>query len=212
MRDLMVIGASGTGREILDLVEDLNAISAQWRVCGILDDEADNQGREIHGIPVLGPVDFACGRSEALAIGIASSGNRGARPGIMARLGCDIGRFPTLVHPSASVSRRARIGAGVIVLNNAVIGSEAEIGDFSVIFPNATIGHDSRLGAGVTVGPGAGVSGFVTVGDGAYLGSGCRIRERTQIGGKALVGIGAVVLGDVGPGHVVFGNPARRCL
>lgn len=48
----------------------------------------------------------------------------------------------------------------------------------------------------------------VTIGDGAYLGFGCIVGPGVTIGEGAFVGEGAVVLDDVAPHTVVYGNPA----
>jgi maltose O-acetyltransferase len=49
----------------------------------------------------------------------------------------------------------------------------------------------------------------VTIEDGAYLGYGCVIGPGVTVGSGAFVGEGAVVLDDVPPHSVVYGNPAR---
>jgi acetyltransferase-like isoleucine patch superfamily enzyme len=48
----------------------------------------------------------------------------------------------------------------------------------------------------------------VVIGDGAYLGFGCIVGPGVTIGEGAFVGEGAVVLDDVAPHTVVYGNPA----
>ena len=48
----------------------------------------------------------------------------------------------------------------------------------------------------------------VTIEDGAYLGFGCVIGPGVTVGSGAFVGEGAVVLSDVPPHSVVYGNPA----
>jgi acetyltransferase-like isoleucine patch superfamily enzyme len=49
----------------------------------------------------------------------------------------------------------------------------------------------------------------VTIEDGAYLGYRCVIGPGVTVGTGAFVGEGAVVLSDVAPHTVVYGNPAR---
>lgn len=48
----------------------------------------------------------------------------------------------------------------------------------------------------------------VSIGDGAYLGFGCIVGPGVTIGTGAFIGEGAVVLDDVPPHTVVYGNPA----
>jgi acetyltransferase-like isoleucine patch superfamily enzyme len=49
----------------------------------------------------------------------------------------------------------------------------------------------------------------VVIEDGAYLGCGCFIGPGVTVGAGSYVGEGAVVLSDVPPHAVVYGNPAR---
>lgn len=52
----------------------------------------------------------------------------------------------TLIHPTAVIDPRARLGAGVRVGAFAVIGAEVEIGDGSRIGPHCTIEGPTRIG------------------------------------------------------------------
>lgn len=45
---------------------------------------------------------------------------------------------------------------------------------------------------------------------GAYVGSGALVREGTTVGAWSQIGMGSNVLGDVPPGEVWVGSPARR--
>jgi maltose O-acetyltransferase len=49
----------------------------------------------------------------------------------------------------------------------------------------------------------------VVIGDGAYLGCGCIICPGVEVGEGAFIGEGAVVMDNVPPHAVVYGNPAR---
>ena len=54
MKDLIIIGASGFGREVAWLVERINKINPTWNLLGFLDDNEKIQGKEINGYKVLG--------------------------------------------------------------------------------------------------------------------------------------------------------------
>jgi putative colanic acid biosynthesis acetyltransferase WcaF len=49
----------------------------------------------------------------------------------------------------------------------------------------------------------------VTIGDGAWIGTDAFIGPGVSVGATALVGARAVVVGDVAPGDIVAGHPAR---
>src|SRR5205823_14319609 len=73
-------------------------------------------------------------------------------------------RFPTLVHPSASVSPRAKLGDGVCVHFGVSIAGGVVVGDHVGLCPGVIVGHDSVIEHYALLAPGAIVSGFVRIG------------------------------------------------
>lgn len=118
-------------------------------------------------------------------------------------------RFTTLVHPTAYVSPLATLGQGVFVGANSVIGPGAVLEDHVFINRGVTIGHDTRIGAYSRVQPGANVGGLSQVGRGVTVAIGATLIERLVVGDHAFIGAGAVAVGDVEPGTLVVGVPAK---
>ncbi|MCR5448767.1 MAG: transferase, partial [Solobacterium sp.] len=54
MKDLIIFGASGFGREVAWLTERINAQSPTWNFLGFIDDNSEIQGTFINGYKVLG--------------------------------------------------------------------------------------------------------------------------------------------------------------
>lgn len=86
---------------------------------------------------------------------------------------------------------RTVIGAGSKLDNLVHIGHNVTIGPRSMLVAQVGVAGSTRTGAGVALGGQAGVSGHLMIGAGA--------RIAAQAG----------VIGDVGPGQVVSGYPAR---
>lgn len=118
-------------------------------------------------------------------------------------------RFPTIVHPGASISSSATLAEGVFVQDFCVISSEVALGRFCRINIRATVMHDTKVGDFSTIAPGATVLGRVTIGEGCYIGSNATILPNLTIGSDVIVGAGAVVTRDVANGQTVMGVPAR---
>ena len=89
------------------------------------------------------------------------------------------------------------------------MGSNADVGEYTIANRGALIGHDDRTGKCCTIGPGANIAGNVEIADGTFIGQGAVIRERLKIGKDAVIAAGAVVLQDVQPNDMVAGIPAR---
>lgn len=140
----------------------------------------------------------------------AIGGHRGADRVNIQRLLSDHGlQIPVLVHPNASLSSSARVGAGTQVLAQAVVAAHVELGAACIVNHKASVDHECHIGNGVHVAPGATLCGNVVVEDHVMIGAGAIVLPRLRLGCGALVGAGAVVTRDVPPHAVVVGSPAR---
>lgn len=213
-RGLVILGTGGNCIDILDAVLELNDAAGErrWECLGFLDDDPARAGTLVHGLPVLGPLAHASALpADVLAVnGIGSPHSFRRKPDIIAATGLPPGRFATIVHPAASVSRFARLGEGTVVLQQATIASDAVVGRHVIVLPSSVISHDDLIGDYTCIAGGVNVSGNVTVGRCCYLGTGACLRGGVRVGDGALVGMGSVVLEDVPAATVVVGNPARR--
>jgi sugar O-acyltransferase (sialic acid O-acetyltransferase NeuD family) len=209
---VIILGTGGNCVDILDSLNDINDASgtARYRCAGFLDDNPASWGRDIHGARVLGPLDAAHQYAAALFVnGIGSPTSFVHKQEIIDRTGLPLDRFTTIVHPTASVSRLARLAPGVVVFQNVTITSNVQIGEHVIVLPNSVISHDDVIGAYTCIAGGACISGGVTIGHCCYLGSNCSIIDGARIGAYALIGMGSTVLRDVPENSVMIGSPAR---
>ncbi len=211
-RPLVVIGAGGFGREVLELVDDVNAAAASpvWEVAGVLDDgEVDEMLLARLGTTHLGPVEVLPTLDDDVHHVIAIGGCS-ARAAVDARC-VDWGRTAaTLVHPTAVVGRRSvEVGEGSVLCAYASATTNVRLGRHVHLNPHASVGHDSVLGEHTTVTPQAGIAGQVSIGARVFVGTGATIGPGLRVGDDVLVGAGAVVVRDVEPGVTVAGVPAR---
>ena len=58
MKDLILVGASGYGREIYDMIERINDRKHVYNVIGFIDDNPEIWGTKINTVPVLGGVEY----------------------------------------------------------------------------------------------------------------------------------------------------------
>ncbi len=201
MRGLLVLGAGGHGRVVAD------AASGEFDRIAFLDDAGDAQPGHW---PVLGPIEELAEHRQAFGAAAVSVGDNRRRLALLDRLAATEFRIVTILHPSAFVSQRARLGAGSVILAQAAVNIGAHIGRGCIVNTGATVDHDCVLGDGVHVSPGAHVAGGVTVGERSWIGIGAVVREGTAIGSDVIVGAGAAVVKDVEAGETVIGVPAGR--
>lgn len=82
------------------------------------------------------------------------------------------------VHPSAQISKTARLGANCIVGPGAVIGDECIVGDNCIIGANAVLEPGVKLGARTHIHP------LVFIGHSCELGADCEVHPNTTIGSE----------------------------
>ena len=203
MRDLAVFGASGHGKVVADMAECLG-----WRVSFF--DDGIEAGTLTSVWPVLGGTEALLAsmtRFDGVVVAIGNNRVRLEKLRVIEDAG---GTLVSLIHPGASVSRHANLGAGTVVMAGAVINVDASLGKGCIVNTGATIDHDCILGDGVHVSPGANVAGTVNIGTGSWVGIGAAVRQLINIGKFCSIGAGAVVIGDVPDGLTVAGVPAAE--
>lgn len=210
---LVIIGAGGFGREVLDVIEAINfdyatADTVPYEVLGFLDDgDPDPATLEPYGIAHLGPIDKLDSMDADIEY-IIGIGSPQVRRAIDERFREDR-TCPTLIHPTVTFNRAVTFGPGTVVCAGVRLTNNIEVGRHVHLNLNATVGHDARVDDFVTVSPGVAVSGYVHLGDEVMLGTGSVLNPGVRVGAGATLGSGAVALKDIAPGVVAVGVPAK---
>lgn len=209
MRNLIIVGASGFGREVAWLVERINIKEKTWNLIGFLDDNEELHGKNINNYPVLGRTTDAAKYSECFFV--CAIGNAGIREMIVEKLSLfnrNI-KFATLIDPSAEMSNYVSIGEGTIICAHSILTVNIQIGRHVIINLDCTIGHDCEIQDFSTVYPGANISGCVSIGHTTEIGTGVQIIQGKRIGSSTIIGAGSVVVKDIPQNCTAVGCPAQ---
>jgi UDP-perosamine 4-acetyltransferase len=196
----LILGATSFSAEVADVVT-----SAGRCVAGFVENDDRSRLGELDGLPVLWIDDVGDLVADHEVLGGLSTTHRMRLIAQAEELGF---RFATVVHPSAVVSRSARLGRGVLVGAAAVVAAHAAIGDFTILNRGAMVGHHTRIGTGSTLSPGANVAGACNLGERTYVGMGALVLDSLVVGERALIASGAVVTSEVPDRAMVAGVPA----
>lgn len=215
--ELLIVGAGGFARETAQAVLALAAADREagrpvrLRLLGHLDDDPALHGVDIDGAPVLGGTELVHELPQArVVVCVGSPRDHAVRARLVRRLGLPPERYATVVHPSAAVARSCSVGPGSVLLAHCVLTAAVEVGAHVGVMPHTVLTHDDVVADFATLASGVRLGGGVRVERGAYVGSGALVREYSAVGAWSLVGMGSAVLGDVPPGEVWAGAPARR--
>ena len=204
---IVIYGAGGFAREVVQLVDDLTTKGTAVKCIGFLVDPDFVNSDRVIDLPVLG--DFGWLRKNGAVAVMIGIGSPAVKNRIAARVEQVGGQFARLIHPRATVGRTVIVGSGSILCAGAVATTDIRIGAHVQLHVNSTVGHDCILGDCVTIAPGANIGGAANFGEGAFIGAGAVVLPRRRIGDWSIVAAGAVVTADVPSNSTVAGVPAK---
>lgn len=190
---MYLYGASGHARVIIDILEAMGIT-----IDGLVDDNPALT--QVDGYPVLHEITP---QMQQWLVGIGN-------PEVRKRLAEQLpGNFLTAIHPSATVSKRATIGNGSVVMQGAIVQTAVQVGRHCIINSGASVDHECVIGDYAHVSPHATLCGNVNVGEGTWVGAGSVVIPGVKIGRWSMIGAGSVVVCDIPDGVVAYGNPCK---
>ena len=209
MRDLVIYGAGGLGRETAAIVARLNEKHRLWNFLGFLDD-AKNAKPAASGLKVLGGLDFIRSFASPLDVAIAVAAPAGKRKLYETLKPLAHVHFPNLIDEHTEIAPCARLEEGAIVSHMCSISVDVTLGKCVFINTGSHIGHDSIVGDFCSIMSNVNVSGNVRLGENTTVGVGASILQGKTVGSNSTVGMGSIVVTNVPDNCTVFGNPARK--
>lgn len=203
MKQLVIFGSGGVGREILTMLNEAPESTQEWSVLAFLDDDRSRHGMMIQGIEVMAPDQRAFDRDVhfALAIGMPAPRRRVTLK--------EKRTWATIRDHRSRVGPTVAVGIGSVIKSDALLTTDITTGSFVLIDACARVAHDVVIADYATIGANATVCGGVDVGEGAFVGPSATIIPGVRIGRWSIVGAGATVIRDVPANAVVAGVPAR---
>lgn len=203
MKNLIIIGAGGYAKSVLDSVDHMN-----FRMVGYIDD-VKPKGTNHQGYPVLGNT-IECIEHPEEYVYFVAIGNNSKRKAWFDKLKSRHLSLINVIDKSALVSHASTIGEGSFIGKLAILNHGSSVGDNCVINTRALVEHGCVIADHVNVSTNATLNGDVVCEEGSFVGSGTVVNGQLTIGKWSLVGSGAVVIKDVEPNTTVVGVPAKK--
>jgi sugar O-acyltransferase (sialic acid O-acetyltransferase NeuD family) len=205
---MLIIGAKGFAKEVLEIVNELN----QLQNVVFYDDISIDVPNQIYDqFAVIRTYEKASNYFQSIdkhfTIGIGNPLLRKKMSILFKKLG---GELVSTISPNASIgSFDVKLGMGVNILPGVKISNSVVIGSGSLVYYNSIIAHDCLIGNFVEISPGATILGRCTIGSFTQIGANATILPDIKIGKNVIVGAGAVITKDVPDNSVVVGIPAK---
>lgn len=208
MEDLIVFGASGHTKVVIDILEK----QGKYRIAGLIDSRR-KQGEEFMGYKILGhdeDLKAICHQYDIANL-LVAIGDNWIRHQVHEKIisTCSDIHFVTAIHPSAVIGKDVVIGEGSVVMAGTVINTATTIGKCCIINTSASVDHDCRLKDFSSIAPKACLGGNVTIGDFTSISIGATVIQGIEIGQHTVVGAGSTVIDNLTEKVVCHGSPAR---
>jgi len=208
MKNLIIIGARGFGRETYSFCQIDEKYRKDFIIKGFLDSKKDALDGFADYPPILNSVeDYEIQSNDLFICALGDPYYRKVYIEIIKRKG---GLFYTLLSHKSVIFPNVEIGEGVTIFDFCFISANTKIGDFSVIHPFCNIGHDAVIGNYCALESYAFMGGYSQIGNNVTLHTRSTILPHVKVGDNAKVGAGSVVIRNVEPHITVFGMPAKK--
>jgi sugar O-acyltransferase (sialic acid O-acetyltransferase NeuD family) len=203
---LIIVGASGFGREVFCWATQIPESNRTWDIAGFLDDRKNElDGLNINPGIIGGPSDYAFRDNDLVVVALGDPEQRRKYAEIVESRGA---RFTSIMHPSVVIGQNNTWGDGCIFCPGAIITTNVRIGNHVIFNCQAGAGHDASISDYCTLSAFADITGHVKLGKGVFVGSHGSIQPRVTLEDDVTVGAGSVVFKNVSAGTTVIGVPA----
>lgn len=202
--NLIFIGGGGHCKSVIDVAE-----SAGYNILGILD-RPEEVGKEVLSYKVIGTDDdisqYADKGDFVITVGFIK--NSALRIKLYNKVLEAGGKLAILIASTAHVSRYATLGAGTVVMHQAVVNAGAVVGNNVIINTFSNIEHDVCIGSQCHISTGAMINGDCKIGENCFVGSQSVLCNGISICKGVVVGAGSYVRKSIISQGFYLGNPA----
>lgn len=207
-KEIFALGVGHNTPVFIDLAE-----ACGYKVAGLYHYNNKRTGEQDHGYKILGSFDDLFNKPTLEGLNfLLTMGDNKIRESLNERILSLKGNIPTLIHPTAVISKFAKISPiGVYISPFTYVQADTSIDDNTILLSHVNISHTTHIGKNCFIAGGATIGAYTTLENNVFIGQGAlSISGKVKIIGKnAYVGARALLTKDVIANDIVAGNPAK---
>ena len=212
MKNIVIVGAGGFGREVASLLKRINKVTPTWNLVGFYDDDVQYKPKGSHNEygEVLGTVDDL-NHTESEMAAILAVGSPRALKAIRKKITNPLVSFPNIIAPEAAIldEDNYEMGEGNILSSFSSISCNVRMGSFNVLNNRVSFGHDVEVGDYNVFMTAVRISGSSHIGTGNLFGVSSIVIPGIKVGEGVTVSPGSVVMRKTKDNSTYVGNPAK---
>lgn len=207
MKQLLILGAGGMGKEIYYTARHSIGYGTEFVVKGFLDFPNPDWDTNIYP-PILGlEDDYEIQPDDVFTCSI---GDVHLKRKVCEKMKARGAKFQTLIFDNVQIRENVKIGDGCIIDSYAHIGSDAVIGENCLIQAFSCVAHDCVIGDYARIDVRSLLVGGVIVGNNVTVHTNAVVSHKVVLEDDSTVAAMSFVIKKVKAGTTVMGNPAKR--
>ncbi|CAC9976598.1 PglD-related sugar-binding protein [Flavobacterium panici] len=208
MKNLIIIGARGYGREVCGLARQCSGYNTEYTIKGFLDDKLDAlDGFENYPAIISSVENYEIQDNDVFVCALGDLKWKKHYVEIILSKG---GQFINLIHPTVVFTSNVKLGNGIIIFMYSNISNDCVLDDFVTIQGFVAIGHDSKIGKWCHINAYSFTGGYAVLEEEVCLNTRSTVLPNVIVRKGATVGAASLVIKNVKENTTVFGVPAKK--
>lgn len=205
---IYVLGIGHNTPVFIDLAE-----ACGYKIMGLYHYNDNRNGEIDHGFIILGSFNDLFSRENLNGMNfLLTMGDNNIRTEISNKLRTLGGNVPSLIHPSAVISRFAEISPiGVYISPFTYVQADSSIDCNTILLSHVNISHTTHIGKSCFIAGGATIGAYTTIEDNVFIGQGALSisGKVNHIGENSYIGARSLITKDIPSNVIVCGTPAK---
>ena len=204
--EIIILGAGGLAREILSWHN--KSSDKKGNIIGFIDDNLEALKEYDINIRILGKIVLEqIKHNQSIICGIS---NVEVKEKLYHEIVKNKISIQSYIHGTCLIGERTNFGIGLVLLPNALVSCDVNIGNLVLINIGSQVGHDVSIGDFTSIMANVDIGGGAKIGKNVFIGSNAVILPGVVIPNNTRIGAGSLVLKSIKQSGTYFGNPARK--